>query len=111
MGTRSFPLLVALVATGGRVATAMADSGSHTSTPTCVDGGSCTLGDLKTPTTPAFVLIGTSPTVVERPTTPQDVALTVYNAVRTAGGLPRDFALEVAPYWLFSHPKLTYADY
>jgi hypothetical protein len=39
------------------------------------------------------------------------VALTIYDAVRTSGGLPRDFALEIAPYWLWSHPTLTFDEY
>jgi hypothetical protein len=87
--------------------TALADE----ATPSCLEGGTCAIDDLKTPTSPSFILIGASPTLVERPTTPQDVAVTVYNAVKQAGGLPRDFALEVAPYWLLRHPRLTYAEY
>jgi hypothetical protein len=69
------------------------------------------IDELKTPTSPAFVLIGTSPTEVERPTTPQDLAISVYNSIKDAGGLPRDFALEVAPYWLFAHSTLKYREY
>lgn len=77
----------------------------------CIQAGGCTLADLKTATSPAFLLIGSSPTLVERPTTPQDVAVTVYNAAKDSGGLPHDFALEIAPYWLFQHAQLTYASY
>jgi hypothetical protein len=57
------------------------------------------------------MIIGVSPTQVERPQTPQDVAVTVFDLATTTGGLPRNLALEIAPYWLFSHPALTYQAY
>lgn len=71
----------------------------------------CVIGALKTPTSPAFMIIGVSPTQVERPTSPQDVAATVFDLTSTAGGVPRNLALEIAPYWFKLHPHLTYDQY
>jgi hypothetical protein len=65
---------------------------------------------METKTAPAFAVIGTNPAVVDSPRTPKDVALTIYNALKD-GAMPQDFALEMAPYWLLAHPKLTYDDY
>lgn len=68
---------------------------------------------LRTPTSPAFVLLGLTPTTVERPTTPRAVATSFLSHFTEGGGaiLPRQFALEVGPYWLWSHPRLTLEDY
>ena len=90
------PVLFLLSSSGAPAAAADGPSGPSSSS--CIQGGACTVDGLKTPTSPAFVLIGASPTQVERPTTPQDVALTLYNAVQFAGGLPKNFVLEVAPF-------------
>ena len=63
---------------------------------------------LRTPTSPAFVLLGVEPTSVERPNTPSQLALTVLTKTDRLASLPRDFALEVSPFWLFHHPTLTW---
>lgn len=71
------------------------------------------LDDVKTPVSPAFVILGVAPTAVERPTTPRAVGLALIsgNTSSSGGGLPRDLALEVAPYWLSERPALTFAQY
>lgn len=61
-----------------------------------------------TPVSPAFVILGISPTSIERPSTPSKFAISLANAF-TSGSqaqLPRTYALEVAPFWLASHPRL-----
>ncbi len=63
---------------------------------------------LRTPASPAFVLLGVEPTSVERPNTPSQLALTVLNKTDQLTSLPRDFALEVSPFWLFHHPTPTW---
>src|SRR5262249_3413462 len=63
---------------------------------------------LRTPTSPAFVLLGVAPTEVERPNTPADIAFSVLTPSAPFIGLPRNFALETSPYWLVSHPTLTW---
>jgi hypothetical protein len=65
---------------------------------------------VRTPVSPAFVLLGIAPTSVERPNTPADLALSILNRAATLTGLPRDVALEVSPYWLVKHPTLTWEE-
>lgn len=71
------------------------------------------LRDLRTPNSPAFALLGVSPTEVERPSTPRAFAVSLLSAVQRGGDsiLPNSFALEVAPYWLRSHPALSFDRY
>ncbi len=45
---------------------------------------------LRTPVSPAFLLLGVAPTVVERPNTPSDFALSVLNRGASLTNLPRD---------------------
>ena len=63
---------------------------------------------LRTPVSPAFALLGVAPTMVERPNTPADLAFSVLNRSAAFTSLPRDLALEVSPYWLIKHPKLSW---
>jgi hypothetical protein len=71
---------------------------------------------LRTPDSPAFVILGVSPTEIQRPTTPKALAVALSGFVTGQDpsiSIPESFALEVAPYWLFSHPDLdlqTYRD-
>jgi hypothetical protein len=65
---------------------------------------------LRTPSSPAFVLLGVEPSSVERPNTPADFAASVLSSSSNLTSLPRDFALETSPYWLFSHRKRTWRD-
>ncbi|HKW41551.1 MAG TPA: hypothetical protein VJN39_09895 [Gemmatimonadales bacterium] len=67
-----------------------------------------TLDELRTPASPAFVLLGVAPSAVERPTTPKALAATLLAASGDLQFFPKNYAIEVAPYWLSSHPSLTY---
>ena len=67
------------------------------------------LESLRTPPSPAFMVLAIEPSAVERPTTPSDAALTLVNRFRS-GTVPRDFAFETSPYWLLSRPRLTWRD-
>ncbi|MGH7323701.1 MAG: hypothetical protein ACREJ9_03535 [Candidatus Rokuibacteriota bacterium] len=69
------------------------------------------LTNLRAPASPAFALLGVAPTAVERPTTPRAVAVSLISATGTGTLFPRHYALEVAPYWLVSHPRLTFDQY
>jgi hypothetical protein len=66
---------------------------------------------LRTPTAPGFVLMGIAPTSVARPGAPSDLAVAVLSRTDNLSALPQNFALEVSPYWLFSHPELTLQQY
>jgi hypothetical protein len=70
-----------------------------------------TIDDLSAPQSPALILLGVSPANVERPDTPKALALNLLDRVTTSKGLPRNYALGVAPYWLTSHPNLQFGDY
>lgn len=66
---------------------------------------------LRTPAAPGFLLLDVAPTAVERPQTPRALALSLLSAAGQDNLLPQNYALEVAPYWLVSHPTLTYTEY
>lgn len=65
---------------------------------------------VRTPVSPAFVLLGIAATSVERPNTPADLAVSILNRTAALTGLPRDVALEISPYWLVRHPTLKWGD-
>lgn len=66
---------------------------------------------LRTPSAPGFVLLGVEPASVERPTTPKTFAFSLLSAFKNGDTLPKNYALEAAPYWLFPHQSLTYDGY
>jgi hypothetical protein len=67
---------------------------------------------LKTPTSPAFVILDISPTDVERPTTPRAFALGLVSAAQESDDfVPDNYAAEFAPYWLGPQRKLTFEQY
>jgi hypothetical protein len=69
------------------------------------------LNSLVTPDSPAFVILGVSPTAIQRPTTPKALATSLLSAFSSTGQtLVPNYALEVAPYWLESHPQTTWAE-
>ncbi len=70
-----------------------------------------TLDEFRTPASPAFVLLGVAPSAVERPTTPKALAATILSASGDFQFLPKNYAVEVAPYWLASHPRLSYEQF
>ena len=63
----------------------------------------------RTPTSPAFTLLGVEPSAVERPSNPADLALAFSSRIRSISTVPEDFALEVSPFWLVGRPQLTWA--
>src|SRR5215210_5367154 len=69
------------------------------------------IDDLSAPQSPAFILLGVAPTSVERPDTPKALGLNFLDKVATGNGFPRNYALQVAPYWLASHPNLQFGEY
>jgi hypothetical protein len=70
-----------------------------------------TINELVAPFAPALTLLDKAPTSIERPETPKAFAVNLLNKISEAGGFPRDYALQVAPYWLKSHPDLSFASY
>jgi hypothetical protein len=70
-----------------------------------------TVNDLKAPSSPAVTILGTSPTAIERPDTPQAVVFNLASSIADAGGIPQNYAMQVAPYWLRSQPDLLFESY
>lgn len=58
--------------------------------------------NLETPSSPGFILLDNTPSSIERPTTPQGFGVSVLGLFQGTGG-----AIEFAPFWLMTHPKLT----
>src|SRR3989442_3321906 len=95
MDTRALAAVLALASS------ALAAAGAAQTAP----GG---LEELRTPASPAFVLLDLTPSAVERPTTPKALAASLLAATGDLQFLPRNYAIDVAPYWLPPHPPLTY---
>ena len=66
------------------------------------------LSVLKSPEAPAFAALELSPTAIARPGTPTGAAVALAaglaNGIVNPGG---NVAIDIAPYWLFAHPRLT----
>lgn len=71
---------------------------------------SVTLDQLRAPTSPAFNIIGIEPESVTRPSTPRALNSALVSSVQQ-GFLSPNVAVEFAPYWLKSRPKLNYQQY
>ena len=71
------------------------------------------LDKLGAPDSPAFVLLGVAPTTIQRPTTPRELAISLSSFVSGSDDItvPDNLAVEVAPFWLWSHGDLTFEDY
>ena len=59
---------------------------------------------LETPNSPGFILFDQSPSSIEKPSTPQGIALSLLNIESNGGGI------EFAPFWLTNHPGITAED-
>ncbi len=72
---------------------------------------SVTLDQLQVPTSPAFNVLGISPNSIERPKNPTDFALALGNATSGFTTIPKDYAIEIAPYWVFGKKQATFKDF
>ena len=63
------------------------------------------------PSSPAFTLLGVEPAAVARPGALADFAFSVLSASNTFTAIPRDYALEIAPYWVIGARGARYSDY
>ncbi len=59
------------------------------------------LQNLKTPNAPGFQILDIAPSSIEKPTNPKEFALSVFNLSNNGTALPKNFAFEISPYWLF----------
>ena len=73
-------------------------------------GQNLELKDLNVPNSPAFTILDFSPKVIDKPGTAKTFTASIVNLVNQGSGIPKNFAMEVAPYWLFPN-KLTVYKY
>ncbi len=99
---RIFPLLLVASLAGIFAHTVMAQEDPADSIPSFSAVG--------TPTSPAFTLLGVAASDVERPSSPSDFAAKIGGATDGFSSLPEQFAIEMGPYWLISHPSLSWLD-
>lgn len=69
------------------------------------------ISKLTVPTSPAFSILNFEPSAIMRPTNAKSLATDVLNSFDKDGKLKLNFGIEVAPYWLSSHPNLTREQY
>jgi len=71
------------------------------------------LSELKTPSSPAFTILGVQPTDISRPKSYQALETSLFNASGAGGSLvlPNSYALEFSPFWISNHPDLTFDNY
>jgi hypothetical protein len=69
------------------------------------------ISKLTVPTSPAFSILNFEPSAIMRPTNAKSLATDLLNSFDKDGKLKLNFGLEVAPYWLRSHPNLTRDQY
>ena len=112
---RALRIAIQLVLAAVGVAHAQGPPPTSASPPPPIDDWDAQVSDfdkLRTPDSPAFVVLGVSPTEIQRPTTPRTLIAALGGALSNSSlTVPKDFALEIAPYWLFSHPDLPIQDY
>jgi hypothetical protein len=72
----------------------------------CQQDSTLKLDLLKAPSSPGFILLNQQPTDIERPTTPTDFAVSFRNSSSNFSAIPKNYAVEMAPLWLFSAKKI-----
>lgn len=73
-------------------------------------GTSAELDELNTPSTPAFTILGLSPTDVSRPTLAKPFLMDLANGL-DGKSIASDIAIETAPFWWFPQHELTFEKY
>jgi hypothetical protein len=65
---------------------------------------------MRTPASPAFALLGVAPSEIEKPSSPADIAILALNKTNNFSAIPKHFAVETSPYWLFLRPNLSWKE-
>ncbi|WP_449437391.1 hypothetical protein [Pedobacter steynii] len=72
-----------------------------------IDTSKVNLDVLKAPSSPAFNLLGLSPSDIDRPTDVNAFALSLQNSTKNFTSLPNSYAVELAPVYLFQKKLVT----
>jgi hypothetical protein len=76
-----------------------------------IAGPTITIDEVRPPQSPAFVLLGIAPAAVDRPDAPRALGASLLSLAGPGGTGLRNFALEMAPYWLTTRPAAHFDDY
>jgi hypothetical protein len=63
---------------------------------------------LTAPSSPGFLILGREVTNIEKPTNPTDLLVSMRNASSDFSTIPRNFALDFAPFWVFGGGKTNF---
>ena len=63
---------------------------------------------LKAPTSPGFILLDNEPSDIERPTNTTDFMVGLRNATDNFSSLPKNYSVELSPFWLLGAKKITF---
>lgn len=66
---------------------------------------SLTLNELEIPNAPGFILLDEAPTSIERPNSVKAFTVGIFNSFGQSNGFPKNYALEITPFWFFKHGK------
>jgi hypothetical protein len=77
----------------------------------CQNSDTISLKDLIVPSSPAFSLLDVSPKIVERPASFKALAFNIVSTLEGGNTIPKNFAMEFAPYWLIKHAGMTFFKY
>lgn len=72
-----------------------------------IDTSTVNLDVLKAPSSPAFNLLGLSPSEIDRPTDVNAFAFSLQNSTKNFTSLPNSYAVELAPVYLFQKKLIT----
>jgi hypothetical protein len=75
---------------------------------------SVSLKDLEIPDAPGFMLLDKSPTTIQTPTSSKAFIISALHAINENSGIPKNYAVDLTPFWFFRHPQMTaykYAGY
>ena len=72
---------------------------------------SISIDQLQVPSSPAFNILDISPNSIDRPKNPTDFALALGNATSGFSTIPKNYAIEVAPFWIVGKNNATSKDF
>lgn len=78
----------------------------------CQENDSSAALNLNLPiSSPGFIVLGVEPTTIERPATLPDFTFSILHSTNNFSNLPRNFAIDFLPFWIFAGKNITYQDF
>jgi len=63
--------------------------------------------ELDIPSSPAFMLLDRTPTIIDRPNSSKAFVIGILNSFDQSTGLPTNYAVDLTPFWFFKHPTMS----